>query len=147
MYAHVELTYEARQLINKMTDDEFSEVRELFPMFDFPEVGKQAGYWSNRDALIDLSIMGEELLRRNLKFDIKRFKSCYKVATPDRTVNIQVAIPNFALFMIDEVQLMEDCCTNALQAELDDGWRILAVCPPTSQRRPDYILGRTKSIV
>lgn len=28
--------------------------------------------------------------------------------------------------------------------ELDAGWRILAVCPQPDQRRPDYILGRTK---
>jgi len=55
-----------------------------------------------------------------------------------------VHIPNIGLFMIDEVQVLEDICTDALQRELDQGWRILAVCPPNGTRRPDYILGRTK---
>ena len=45
---------------------------------------------------------------------------------------------------IDEVQVLTDCCTEALQGELDDGWRILAVCPPNAQRRPDYVLGKRR---
>lgn len=55
-----------------------------------------------------------------------------------------VHIPNIGLLLIDEVQVLEDSCTDSLQRELDQGWRILAVCPPNGTRRPDYILGRTK---
>lgn len=55
-----------------------------------------------------------------------------------------VHVPNVGLLTIDEVDWMEDACTQDLQSRLDDGWRILAVCPPNSARRPDYILGRTK---
>lgn len=57
---------------------------------------------------------------------------------------VQIAIPDFGLMRINEVQVLEDFCTNALQDYLDDGWRILAVCPPNAARRPDYIVGRTK---
>jgi hypothetical protein len=55
-----------------------------------------------------------------------------------------VHIPNIGLLLIDEVQHLDDVCTDTLQRELDQGWRILAVCPPNGTRRPDYILGRTK---
>lgn len=57
---------------------------------------------------------------------------------------VQIAVPDMALMYIDEVCVETDLCTYALQSMLDDGWRILAVCPPNSQRRPDYILGRRK---
>lgn len=57
---------------------------------------------------------------------------------------VQIAVPDMALMKIDEVEVIEDCCTRELQSMLDDGWRILAICPPNAQRRPDYILGRCK---
>lgn len=55
---------------------------------------------------------------------------------------INVHVPNAALLTYNEVTYLEDSCTDRLQSHLDDGWRILAVCPPHAQRRPDYILGR-----
>lgn len=55
---------------------------------------------------------------------------------------VQIHVPNNSLLAVNEVQVLEDLCTDALQSELNDGWRILAVCPPLSERRPTYILGR-----
>lgn len=55
---------------------------------------------------------------------------------------VQVTVADSALLMIDEVIHRDDCCTDEIQAMLDEGWRIIAVCPPNAQRRPDYILGR-----
>jgi len=46
------------------------------------------------------------------------------------------------LVTFNELCLKEDICTDELQIELNDGWRILAVCVQPDQRRPDYILGR-----
>lgn len=60
------------------------------------------------------------------------------------TSAVQIAVPDMALMYIDEVKVIEDSCTDILQGELDDGWRILAICPPNAARRPDYILGRRK---
>ena len=57
---------------------------------------------------------------------------------------VQIAVPDMALMYIDEVQILTDYCTDQLQEALNDGWRILAVCPPNSQRRPDYVIGRRK---
>lgn len=57
---------------------------------------------------------------------------------------VQVHIPDVGLLLIDEVDYMDDACTSQLQDCLNEGWRILAVCPPNAKRRPDYILGRRK---
>lgn len=57
---------------------------------------------------------------------------------------VQITVADIGLMMIDEVTWMEDACTEELQTKLEKGWRILAVCPPCAQRRPDYILGRRK---
>lgn len=57
---------------------------------------------------------------------------------------VQIAVPDMALMYIDTVEVREDMCTDELQGMLDAGWRILAICPPNSARRPDYILGRRK---
>lgn len=56
---------------------------------------------------------------------------------------VQIAIPDLGLMTITEVQVMEDACTDKLQEELNQGWRLLAVCPPNAARRPDYVLGRS----
>lgn len=58
---------------------------------------------------------------------------------------VQISVPDLGLMLIDEVDWLEDACTQELQSRLDEGWRILAVCPPNAQRRPDYILGRPKA--
>lgn len=55
----------------------------------------------------------------------------------------QVHLPGIGLLAINDVKLLEDCCTDALQKHLEDGWRIIAACPQTNQRRPDYILGKS----
>ena len=63
----------------------------------------------------------------------------------DFNYKVNVHVPNLGLLMVNEVTWLENCCTEVLQEYLDKGWRILAVCPQPDQRRPDYILGRTKN--
>jgi len=53
----------------------------------------------------------------------------------------QISVANVGLMQIQRVEVLEDCCTDALQRELDRGWRILAVCPPNDARRPTYVVG------
>lgn len=55
---------------------------------------------------------------------------------------VQIHVPDLALLMYNEVTWLDDSCTEKVQEMLDDGWRIIAVCPPNAQRRPDYIFGR-----
>ncbi|GBG55172.1 hypothetical protein SPFL3102_03566 [Sporomusaceae bacterium FL31] len=57
-----------------------------------------------------------------------------------------VHVPGFGLLAINEVTWEEDCCTERLQSKIDQGWRILAICPQPDQRRPDYVLGRNTQI-
>lgn len=57
---------------------------------------------------------------------------------------VQIHIPDFSLMTITEVDYIEDACTDEVQRRLDDGWKLLAVCPPNAQRRPDYIFGRSR---
>src|SRR6185312_13484132 len=47
---------------------------------------------------------------------------------------VQVTVPDLGLISMDEVTWIEDACTEELQRRLDEGWRILAVCPPNAQR-------------
>ena len=42
----------------------------------------------------------------------------------------------------NDLLLKEDTCTDDLQNDLNNGWRIIAVCTQADQRRPDYVLGR-----
>lgn len=49
--------------------------------------------------------------------------------------------PSIALTDVTETMLLQDACTDALQENIREGWRILAICPQP-QRRPDYVLGR-----
>lgn len=43
---------------------------------------------------------------------------------------------------VTQVQVLNDLCTEELQRQLNDGWRIVAVCVQPDQRRPDYVLGK-----
>lgn len=61
---------------------------------------------------------------------------------PDFNQRVEVHTPGNALALFNDIMLAEDCCTDALQNSLNEGWRIIAVCPQPDQRRPDYILGR-----
>lgn len=53
-----------------------------------------------------------------------------------------VHMPGNMLAMYNDVLLLEDSCSDALQSALVQGWRIIAACPQPDKRRPDYILGR-----
>lgn len=65
-------------------------------------------------------------------------------ARPNTVINqkVNVAVPGFGLMMMTKVQVLYDQCTDNLQGYLDEGWRILAICPQPDQRRPDYIIGK-----
>lgn len=67
-----------------------------------------------------------------------------KVGEQDRALNerVNVHVPGLGLWLVNDVTVLEGGCTDDLQTKLDEGWRILAVCPQPDQRRPDYVLGR-----
>lgn len=57
---------------------------------------------------------------------------------------VGVHISDLGLLNVKEVDVLGDACTDELQDWLDNGWRILAICPQPDQRRPDYVLGRNE---
>lgn len=54
----------------------------------------------------------------------------------------QVHLPGNELLYITDVKVVTNACTDELRAELEECWKILAICPQVGQRRPDYVLGR-----
>lgn len=66
--------------------------------------------------------------------DSRRFK--------ELIAQCQIHLPGNDLLRINNTKVLEDACTDALQEELDKGWRIISVCPIAGNRRPDYVLGR-----
>lgn len=58
----------------------------------------------------------------------------------------KVSVAGLGLLTVDTVKLRNDHCTDLLQQDLDDGWKIIAICVQPDQRRPDYILGKTTKL-
>lgn len=76
---------------------------------------------------------------------IKRFKGTipYKIEGVEGDVKeLHFHAPNTALIGITKVDVLEACCTDELQLKINEGWRIICVCPPLNKRRPDYIIGK-----
>jgi hypothetical protein len=72
--------------------------------------------------------------------EINKTIDIMKQQTFNQRVNVHVG--GGLITTYNELKLKEDSCTDELQRELNDGWRIVAVCVQPDQRRPDYILGR-----
>lgn len=145
MIAYIEFEYATQDKIKKdLSDEAYEELRHELPQLKLTEKRDEA--WLYDKYVIDLARDGELLTKHDLSFVVKRFKGAYKVAgrVEGTTYNLQVAIPAIGLLSMNEVTHLDDACTDELQRHLDDGWRIIAVCPPDAQRRPDYILGRSK---
>lgn len=72
-----------------------------------------------------------------------RFESfATKIGNAQYNEKCEVYTPGMGLMLFNKTMLLEDACSDVLQTELDNGWRIIAACPQPNQRRPDYILGR-----
>jgi len=53
-----------------------------------------------------------------------------------------VHIGRSLLMTVNDLLLLEDCGTDIVQENLNNGWRIISCCVQPDGRRPDYIMGR-----
>jgi hypothetical protein len=147
--------------------ERLAQLREIVPIIPVPDE-KDVYRWDVHkvleDVMIDMIDQAPLLIAAGFEFTVKAFKSNYfteikenvarferelkfvkaKLYDPATNVVAQVHMPNGFLHEVNEVKVFNDYCTEQLQLELKDGWRILAVCPSIEQRRPDYVLGRVK---
>lgn len=154
MLARISFGYSLNDQLKKLDREAYEQLRlrvETMMLGEWKEGANEPPYYySGSDIYIDMTEEGVYLANLGIPFEVKKFKGAYWAdkRLPDRVQGpqsiVQISIPNLALLLIDEVTWLEDACTQDLQSHLDDKWRILAVCPPNSQRRPDYILGRTR---
>ena len=99
---------------------------------------------------IERCIKTEEPTIQNIQVLLARIEE--KTKQIDTTIDIMksqtfnqradVHVGGGLMVTYNDLCLKEDCCTDVLQCELNDGWRIIAACVQPDQRRPDYILGR-----
>ena len=130
----------------------------------FPKAHKSGDYIYGVEGIVDFDQLMEVLNKTGLEAKIKPFKGnayftkrngleerlrtlegdfqLIRKQLVEDGVLVQVHVPNLSLLSFNQVEVLEDYCTNNLQKKLDEGWRILAVCPPLDERRPAYIVGR-----
>lgn len=126
-------------------------VDESYKLPSFDDLTKDGAWWSF-DGLLTLP-EAKLLTDATGTLQMSRVRGLFSEADPREvardigraeTVSVQVSVPGgVALTNIASVAYLEDCCTDKLQGCLDNGWRILAVCPPNDARRPTYIIGHT----
>lgn len=148
MIARVDFGYNGQQRLLDLakSDEMYARLKEMLPEAPDPENRERSYAWP-RESLIELETDGRWLTDNGVTFEVKKFKGTTTVAAifPDGSTNVvHVHVPNVGLLSIAEVMVEENACTDLLQRRLNEGWRILCVCPPNAARRPDYILGRTK---
>ena len=143
----------------ELTEEGLGLVKSLFP-----NAYKSSDYLCNAEGLVNFDALQEVvnalgieakikpfsgnvfLARKNdLEKRLKVLEGDLKLMRQQLVVDgaiVQIHVPNFSLLAINQVKVLEDACTDDIQAVLDEGWRILAVCPPLQERRPTYICGR-----
>lgn len=151
----VSFDWDAAQQLKGMSDENFARLREIWPA-DLSDNAREYGFGitSQRLTLTEVAAIQELGIQPTIKGVDGTMLSRLKdhPSGPAGTVEegiangsvVQIAVPDIGLLAIRHVKVMGDACTDELQEMLDDGWRILAVCPPNARRRPDYILGRDR---
>lgn len=155
MLMNASLEWACKDEIRALPAEVYRTIRERIPRLKLPEDQEKVDNYY-QDVLMDAA-EAELLTDAGIELSIKRIKGlAYPdwfnaarrsgLSPPDGVHNVtyQVSVANVGLLAVDEVSVLEDCCTDTLQAELDSGWRILAVCPPNDARRPTYVIGRTR---
>lgn len=144
MLAEIAFNYEMVTKFREMPAEAYTELKEKFPrVFD----GKQAHWYHTSGFVVDAEEM-QWISEKGYRFEVRRIRGMSYDQHPRSWLtnkpdigSVMISVAGAGLFSVNSVKLMEDCCTDELQRHLDEGWRIVACCPPNDQRRPTYILG------
>lgn len=152
MIALVTVPYDTREVVLKLGRDHWEDLRERVITMRLPPwaEGNPQPEWYWYGDTIPIVIPDDQIIldKYRIRYTVEKIKNSYAIEHKDPvsglTYNLNFALPNIGLLSIREVTWRDDCCTEELQNLLNDGWRIIAVCPPNGARRPDYILGRMR---
>ena len=135
----------------KLTPEQQREIKEMAFEAPFTPSDKDDNIWSPVIMLIeDAAKFGQFKVEQILPDRIKHKLTASTIGDfEQRNTTVinekcNVSVGGLGLLIIDSVKVANDYCTEALQKDLNDGWRIVAICVQPDQRRPDYILGRTE---
>lgn len=153
LLVNLDFGYDAR--LSDMPPEKYAALREAFPAMDISEAQPTETYVTLPDYLATVDEL-ERLVREfGIHPTVKKVRGLSypaafnptQIPAPASAVQVtQVSVANGALLEINTLQLLENACTDEVQAFLKNGWRIVAVCPSNDQRRPDYILGRKEAV-
>jgi hypothetical protein len=152
MMTLVTFDYQIQERLRKLPREDWHTLREAVPTLglgEWPEDQDKPPDWYryHQEIAIWAPTDMPMLAKFGIKYNVERIKNTMAVAHNDgagNITNLNFALPNIGLLSISEVTWLDDACTEEVQHKLEDGWRIIAVCPPNGARRPDYIFGRTK---
>jgi hypothetical protein len=139
--------YDSRQSLALLTVSQYQELRTKFPKLRLPETQSEISHWFDPYEILIDDADFEYLDNLGVKMSLRRVKGLHHPQIVQRhhpleqRIN-QVSVSNVGLMQINRVEVLEDFCTFALQERLNDGWKIIAVCPPNDTRRPTYIVGK-----
>lgn len=136
--------------LRELAKDKPEQYRELYGLGrGVPPIDKIESSWGDFTAYInspeDLPDWLLEIVRFEVLKPLKMMTDTGGVkaeSVKEACFRSQVHLPGNELLAIREMEVVVDGCTEEINSRLQAGWRIIAVCPQASQRRPDYVLGR-----
>ena len=149
----VEIRYEEIKKIKALSPEPYAALRERFDeILELPEDSKTISDWSS-PKFVGIMEDVEYLAGLGVKCQISRVRGTFveklpKLGVPEPVGQqiVNIMIPNAGLFSVKRLKLLSDECTDVVQGFLDEGSRIVAVCPPNDTRRPTYILGHQEEM-
>ncbi|MBS7703264.1 hypothetical protein [Chelatococcus asaccharovorans] len=151
MLAMIHLDWKASTTIRELPRDKWEDLRQGVRQLNLPEwkeADEKAPYFHlSEEILVDLATHGGCLTRNGVRFEITHFEHAYRTRGTDERGDehhLHVHVPDQSLLSISEVEQIPNADLWDVQRRLDDGWHILAVCPPNGTMKPDFIMGRSR---
>lgn len=133
------------EALAKEYPDDYLKLREHYPQMGSLEDALAKKTYTTIDIFTnDLNELPDSIIR-SAEFDAVRPLRFAPKGVKDVETAIQASqihLPGNELLKIRQTKVLTDLCTDTLNDELQNGWRIIAVCIQPDQRRPDYVLGR-----